>query len=235
MESIVRIPSVTGVDVELKIAGPGGRSYAFVIDWHIRFLAAAAWFIVGTIAYAGGLRVLPADEVEAAYTFVVVAPSIVIYFLYHPVLEVLLRGQTPGKRMAGVRLVALADGGAPGIGALLVRNVFRIVDSLPSFYAVGLVTTMLTKNAVRIGDIAAGTVLVYDEPPSSQLLDRLSGGAVARLGLEQAQLVRELLDRWPQLGEDARGKLAADLLTRAGVAPPEGDAAVRTRLEQLLA
>src|SRR5215471_11039544 len=90
MESIVRIPSVTGVDVELKIAGPGGRSYAFVIDWHIRFLAAAAWFIVGTIAYAGGLRVLPADEVEASYTFVVAAPSIVIYFLYHPVLEVLL-------------------------------------------------------------------------------------------------------------------------------------------------
>ncbi len=47
MESIVRIPSVTGVDVELKIAGPGGRSYAFVIDWHIRFLAAVAWFLGG--------------------------------------------------------------------------------------------------------------------------------------------------------------------------------------------
>src|SRR3954447_17291140 len=158
MESIVRIPSVTGVDVELKIAGPGGRSYAFVIDWHIRFLAAAAWFIGGTIAYAGGLRLLPGDEVGAAYTFVVIVPSVVIYFLYHPVLEVLLRGQTPGKRMAGVRLVALADGGAPGIGALLVRNVFRLVDSLPSFYAVGLLTTMVTKHAVRIGDIAAGTL-----------------------------------------------------------------------------
>jgi uncharacterized RDD family membrane protein YckC len=59
MESIVRIPSVTGVDVELKIAGPGGRSYAFVIDWHIRFLAAVAWFLGGTLAYAGGLRMLP--------------------------------------------------------------------------------------------------------------------------------------------------------------------------------
>jgi len=236
MESIVRIPSVTGVDVELKIAGPGGRSYAFVIDWHIRFLAAAAWFIVGTIAYAGGLRVLPADEVEAAYTFVVVAPSIVIYFLYHPVLEVLFHGQTPGKRMAGVRLVALADGGAPGIGALLVRNVFRLVDSLPWLYAVGLLTTMVTKNAVRIGDIAAGTVLVYDEPPSSQLLDRLSGRAVARLGLERAQLVRELLDRWPQLGPDARRKLAGDLLARASVAAHSGDdAALRAQLEELVA
>ncbi len=235
MESILRIPSVTGVDVELKIAGPGGRSYAFVIDWHIRFLAAAAWFIGGTIAYAGGLRFLPGDEVGAGYTFVVVVPSVVIYFLYHPVLEVLLRGQTPGKRMAGVRVVTLADGGAPGVGALLVRNVFRLVDSLPSLYAVGLLTTMVTKNAVRIGDIAAGTVLVYDEPPSSQLLDRLSGSAVERLGLEQAQLVRELLDRWPQLGADARRKLASDLLARAHVAAPGDDAALRARLEELVA
>jgi len=234
MESIVRIPSVTGVDVELKIAGPGGRSYAFVIDWHIRFLAAAAWFIVGALAY-GRLRLLPADEAQASYTFVVIVPSLAIYFLYHPVLEVLLRGQTPGKRMAGVRLVALTDGGAPGVGALLVRNVFRLVDSLPSFYAVGLLTTMLTKNAVRIGDIAAGTVLVYDEPPSSQLLDRLSGRAVAKLGLEQAQLVRELLDRWPQLGADARRKLAADLLARAGVAAPQDDAALRAKLDELVA
>jgi uncharacterized RDD family membrane protein YckC len=234
MESIVRIPSVTGVDVELKIAGPGGRSYAFVIDWHIRFLAAAAWFIVGTMAYVGGLRLLPGTELPAGYTFVVVAPSLVIYFLYHPVLEVLLRGQTPGKRMAGVRLVALADGGAPGIGALLVRNVFRLVDSLPALYAVGLLTTMITKNSVRIGDIAAGTVLVYDEPPSTRLLDRLSGRAVARLGLEHAQLVRELLDRWPQLGLDARRKLGVDLLARASVAAPDGDAALRAKLEELV-
>lgn len=234
MESIVRIPSVTGVDVELKIAGPGGRSYAFVIDWHIRFLAAAAWFIGGTVAYVGGLRI-PGDEAGAGYTFIVIVPSAAIYLLYHPVLEVLLRGQTPGKRMAGVRLVALADGGAPGIGALLVRNVFRLVDSLPSLYAIGLVTTMVTKNAVRIGDIAAGTVLVYDEPPSSQVLDRLSGGAVARLGLEQAQLVRELLDRWQQLGSDARRKLATDLLARANVTAPSDDAALRAKLEELVA
>src|SRR6478609_614554 len=87
MESIVRIPSVTGVDVELKIAGPGGRSYAFVIDWHIRFLAAAAWFIGGTVAYVGGLRI-PGDEAGAGYTFIVIVPSAAIYLLYHPVLEV---------------------------------------------------------------------------------------------------------------------------------------------------
>jgi len=78
-------------------------------------------------------------------------------------------------------------------------------------------------------------VLVYDEPPSSKLLDRLSGRAVAQLGLEHAQLVRELLDRWPQLGADARRKLAAELLARLGLTAPEGDAALRTKLEELVA
>jgi uncharacterized RDD family membrane protein YckC len=236
MESTLRIPSVTGVDVELRIAGPGGRSYAFVIDWHIRFLAAAAWLLAGTFALAGGLRALQPQDLGASYGFLVVVPSLAIYFLYHPVLEVLLRGQTPGKRMAGVRLVALADGGAPGIGALLVRNVFRLVDALPSFYAIGLVTTMVTRNAVRIGDIAAGTVLVYDEAPREAQLDQLSAGAVERLGLAQAQLVRELLDRWPQLASGARTKLANDLLSRAGVSAPSGDeAALRAKLEELVA
>ena len=235
MDSILRIPSVTGVDVELTIAGPGGRSYAFVIDWHIRFLAAAAWFISGTFALAGGLRALQPEDVGASYVFAVVVPSIAIYFLYHPVLEVLLHGQTPGMRMAGVRLVALADGGAPGVGALLIRNVFRLVDALPSFYAIGLVTTMVTKNAVRIGDIAAGTVLVYDEAPRDALLGQLSGRAVERLGLGQAQLIRELLDRWPQLASGARQKLANDLLTRAGVSAPGDEGALRAKLEELVA
>jgi len=234
MDSIVRIASVTGVDIELKIAGPGGRSYAFVIDWHIRFLAAAAWFIVGSLL-AGTLQFVNGADTPSSFVFVVVLPSTAIYVLYHPVLEVALRGQTPGKRIAGVRLVALANGGAPSIGALLIRNVFRLIDSLPAFYVVGLVSTMVTKHAVRIGDIAAGTVLVYDEAPSGLLLDRLSGAGVERLGLAQAQLVRELLDRWPQLGAGARTKLANDLLARAGVAPPADEAGLRAKLEELVA
>jgi hypothetical protein len=92
---------------------------------------------------------------------------------------------------------------------------------------------MVTKTAVRIGDIAAGTVLVYDEPPSNRLLDELSGRAVERLGIEQAQLVRELLDRWPQLGAGARRKLASDLLARVGQTAPDDVDALHSKLEDL--
>ena len=236
MESTLKIPSVTGVDVELKIAGPGGRSYAFIIDWHIRFLVAATWLLIGTFAYGGALRVLsPSAPGGVGYTYVVLLPSLAIYFLYHPVLELLTHGQTPGKRMAGVRLVALADGGAPGIAALLIRNVFRLVDSLPGIYAVGLTTTILTRHAVRIGDIAAGTVLIYDEREKRNVLDELQARPVGRLGFTEAQLVRDLLDRWQELGEQQRSSLGRQLLGKLNAVSPANDKDVRAKLEELLA
>lgn len=236
MESILKIPSVTGVDVELKIAGPGGRSYAFIIDWHIRFLVAATWFLLGTFMYAGALRFLPPSEPGgAAYAYVVSMPSLAIYFFYHPVLEVLTRGQTPGKRMAGVRLVALADGGSPGIAALVIRNVFRLIDCLPGIYAVGLTATLLTRRAVRIGDIAAGTVLVYDVREQGNVLEDFAARPVDRLGLKDAQLVRELLDRWGELGEPQRVGLARQLLDKVGMESPDDDGMLRAKLEELLA
>jgi uncharacterized RDD family membrane protein YckC len=238
MDSIVRIASVTGVDVELKIAGPGARSYAFIADWHIRFLAASAWFLSAGVLFAGTLFFMAAEpSSEPGFVFIVVLPSLAIYFLYHPILELALRGQTPGKRIAGVRVVALAHGGAPGAGAILIRNVFRLIDHLPFLYGVGLVTAIATRHAVRVGDIAAGTVLVYDEAPSSELLDRIGGG-VQRIGLSQAQLVRELLDRWPGIAPGARAKLAADLLTKLGVAAnadTDDDEALRSKLQNLVA
>src|SRR5690606_18924459 len=102
-------------------------------------------------------------EASSSDFFVVVAlPATAIYLLYHPVLEVAMRGRTPGKRIAGVRVVR-RDGGVPGVGALLVRNVFRLVDSLPFLYCVGLTAAVLTEHSVRIGDMAAGTLLVYDD------------------------------------------------------------------------
>jgi uncharacterized RDD family membrane protein YckC len=239
MDSIIRISSVTGVDVELKIAGPGGRSYAFIVDWHIRFLAAAAWFLVAGVFYAGTLAFMASGQSsDPFFFFVVVAPSLAIYFLYHPILELALRGQTPGKRIAGVRLVALAHGGAPGSGSILIRNVFRLIDAMPFLYAIGLVTTIVTRYAQRIGDIAAGTVLVYDDAPRSELLDRVGGGGLQRIGLAETQLVRELLERWDGLAQRARTNLALDLLKKHGVtASPDGDddASLRRKLEELVA
>jgi uncharacterized RDD family membrane protein YckC len=163
------VDSVTGVDVALPLGGPGVRSFAFLIDWHLRTILSGAWYVVAALLYNRQWNISAPMNPDAAWFVYVVVPPAAIYFLYHPVLEIATRGRTPGKRMAGVRIVS-RDGGAPTVGALLTRNVFRLIDSFPIAYAVGLVTTMLTRNHVRIGDLAAGTLIVY-VPTDAMLLN----------------------------------------------------------------
>jgi len=170
------VSSATGVDVRWPVAGPGARSLAFLIDWCIRAILAVAWYVLGALLYNRDWTLSPPLSPHAAWFITVVAPCAAIYFLYHPVLETATRGQTPGKRMAGVR-IASRDGGVPGVGALLIRNVFRLVDSLPAAYALGLIATLATRHHVRIGDLAAGTVLVFQ--PSDAELPGLAGSGMS--------------------------------------------------------
>src|SRR5260370_18207265 len=160
------VDSVTGIDVSLAVAGPGARAYAFLVDWHIRVILALGWFVLGALLDNGRFTLAPPVSNDARWFGAVVAPALAIYFLYHHTLELVMRGSTPGKRLAGVRIVA-RDGGAPSAGALLIRNVFRLVDSLPLFYGVGLITVVLTPANLRIGDMAPGTLLVFEhtDPP----------------------------------------------------------------------
>ncbi len=231
------VDSATGIDVSLPVAGAGARSYAFVIDWHIRLVLALAWYTGAALLYNRQLSLTPPLTNEARWFGAVVVPALAIYFLYHPLLEVLLRGDTPGKRIAGVRVVA-RDGGAPGVGALLVRNVFRLVDSLPLFYGLGLTLVVLTRDNVRCGDMAAGTLLVYAHSASDlALTTQQAANRVGKLDASGAELVAELLQRWPTLTTQARAALARRLLTRYGAGGADlsaiEDAALRARLERL--
>jgi uncharacterized RDD family membrane protein YckC len=230
------VDSVTGIDVSLPVAGPGARAYAFLVDWHIRVILALGWFVLGALLYNGGFSLSPPLSNDARWFGAVVAPALAIYFLYHHAVELALRGSTPGKRMAGVRIVA-RDGGAPSAGALLTRNVFRLVDSLPLFYGVGLITVVLTRDHLRIGDMAAGTLLVFEHAEARLPTPAGDATQVSRLDAAGAEIVAELLERWPALQPEARVRLARQVLTRYGADPAESgnadDAAWRTRLERL--
>jgi uncharacterized RDD family membrane protein YckC len=219
----------------LPIAGPGTRAYAFVIDWHIRLLVALAWVLLGLLVG----RAL--DTWNAiVFPLVFVVPAVLLYLLYHPILELLMRGRTPGKRIAGARIVTL-EGGTPGAGALLMRNLFRLIDSLPLAYLVGLVCCMFTAQRVRIGDMVAGTVLVLDEEKASRSLGLL-GVLAEKSSLDPgtAALVQDLLDRWKELAGGRAEELARELLARLDSASDPAQlaslepAALRSRLQALI-
>jgi uncharacterized RDD family membrane protein YckC len=202
------VQSATGVDLTLSIAGPGTRSYAFVIDWHIRLLLAGAWLLVATLALKSTITLRSHDGLIS------VLPAAIIYFLYHPIVEVAMHGRTPGKRMAGVR-VLLRDGGQPGVAALLLRNVFRLVDSLPAAYLIGLISCFLTAQRIRIGDMAAGTLLVLDNEAAEKSLLRIEQlAANSKLSLDALELVDQVLERWDSLEAGNRAQIARSLLAR---------------------
>lgn len=237
-ELIVR--GLTGVDIRVRIAGLGTRSYAFVTDWLARTLLALGWLLIAAL-----LRLTPAiaSGPVSGKELMVVAGILALasYLLYHPVLEVAMRGHTPGLRKAGARIVT-PEGATPGTGPLLIRNLFRLIDSLPAFYMVGLACCMLTKRRVRLGDLAAGTVMVLDESDSVHSLGRLSAQMQQTgLPLEALRLVHDLLDRWRTLEDAQRRRLARSLLEKLepGFDPRHGEllssSDLRGRLEALLA
>jgi uncharacterized RDD family membrane protein YckC len=214
------VDSVTGVDVSLPVAGPGARAYAFLLDWHIRAILGIAWYVVAALIYNGRLSLSAPLNPAAGWFAFVVTPAAAIYFLYHYVLEIAMHGRTPGKRMAGVHIVA-RDGGTPTVGSLLTRNVFRLVDSLPLFYGVGLVATMLTRDHVRVGDMAAGTLLVYSRTATA-LFEHVNVASLGQgLDAASAEIVNDLLQRWSTLDVAARRRLTREVLSRYGHLPME--------------
>jgi len=202
------VDSVTGVHLALPVAGPGARCYAFLIDWLIRAILCITWYAVAALIYNGRWSLLAPLNPDAKWFVLVVTPAATMYFLYHFVLEIAMSGRTPGKRTAGIHIV-MRDGSSPGASALLIRNVFRLVDALPLVYGVGLATTLLTKDHVRVGDMAAGTFMAYER--TDVVLPELTTIGSSDAGTE---VVSELLSRWTSLDNTARRQLAIAILSR---------------------
>lgn len=138
-----------------------------------------------------------------------------LFWGYYIFFELIWNGQTPGKRAAGTRVVRL-DGGTAGFTEIAIRNLLRIVDFLPAAYSLGLVVMFFNSNARRLGDLAAGTLVVRQgkeirlemlggvrpSPATGALATPSSGGDplarfphIRRLTGEDYALIRDLLSR----------------------------------------
>ena len=158
------VPSATGVDARVVLAGPGARSFAFMLDWLIRTALSMTYLLVAALLILGNLRFDVDQDEETLWYLAGALPATAIYFLYHLILEPLMSGRTPGKRMAGVRVLT-PEGQVPTTGALITRNIFRIIDSMPVVYVVGLMFVFFGKRHLRLGDLAAGTLIAMERAP----------------------------------------------------------------------
>lgn len=141
------IETPEGITLDLRIAGPVPRAQAWLIDVLIR---AAAYLVLGIgFSFLG----------RAGMGLFFICMFLVEWF-YPVICEVFWSGQTPGKKASGLR-VLLDDGSPVTWSASLTRNLLLTVDFLPFLYGFGLLSMLLSRDFKRLGDLAAGTVVVH--------------------------------------------------------------------------
>lgn len=149
-----------GVSIGLLLAGPGSRSVAYIIDFVIT--ETILGLLILLVALVAGNDTSQTGWTDIAVAGVVVG-SFVVQYGYFVLFEVAGDGRSPGKRMTGLRVVNLR-GGPVGLRRSLVRNLLRIIDQFPGTYIVGLISVMATPANQRLGDLAAGTIVVRYRP-----------------------------------------------------------------------
>jgi len=230
------------VELQFVLAGAGNRFLAVLADLIIQGLAligifalvfAAAWLA------RGSLRNLVGSAPEGAGIWIVAA-VILFLFLFHwgyfVFFETVWAGQTPGKRLVKIRVVR-EDGRPIGFSEAAIRNLLRVVlDSQPgNLYAVGFITGMLNARFKRLGDFAAGTVVIRERRQSvprrgprlrapAQPAPAQSGPRVRQLAPEEAAALQAFLRRREALDAPTRAamarRIAASLRQRLEIAPP---------------
>lgn len=143
-----------------------------------------------------------------------------IYWGYFAFFEIVWKGQTPGKRVAGIRVIK--ESGRP-INAFeaIGRNLMRAVDVMPGIYGVGLVCMMLNKQSRRLGDFVAGTVVVHEKPseevrPTWNTAAEASSasGGMGQVTAEELVLIETYLSRRFELDPEVRLRTAIQIAER---------------------
>jgi len=210
-EDRLAIATPEGVSVELTLAGIGSRVIAGTIDLVIEIVLLIALGVL--LHYLGSIG----TAVYASLYFAVI-------FFYDVLFEVLGGGKTPGKRWTGLRVVRA--GGRPiTFVRSSLRNILRIIDFLPAFYAIGMTAIFVSGNNQRLGDMAAGAHVLRDRhgdrargaaPTTYTPIDPgpAAGWDVSAVSAGDVATVRAFLERRDTLDPTARASIAAELATR---------------------
>ncbi|GHV64048.1 hypothetical protein AGMMS49587_15620 [Spirochaetia bacterium] len=204
-DSSLGVETPEGIEFVLFPAGPLIRSCAWGIDQLIQ------WILILIIFIAAGLL----GEKSGGLWFFLILFFCIDWF-YHVIWEVLFRGQSPGKRIMGIRVVG--SGGEPvSPGASFLRNLLRFADTFLFLYPIVLICMSASQGFRRLGDWAGGTLVVYTNqalaPPRfhSAAASPASAPLVMppALSLEEKQAILMFVRRYPLLGKARADEIAA--------------------------
>ncbi len=219
MDRNLSVTTPESIAFSYELAGLGSRFLALCIDMLLQILVLA--LIFGSLVLIGGNAkpVHRADEqlISSIASAIIVAIVFIVFFGYFILFESLWGGRTPGKYALGLRVVR--DGGYPiDFGSALIRNLVRVAELGLGFYAISALAALVSKENKRLGDMAAGTVVVRDARRVASLaaLRRDAQNAPPPLLLtpQELEVVDRFVARRHSMERNARGLLAARIAGR---------------------
>ena len=213
------ISTPENVDLHLEIAGIGNRLLAQLIDTLIQ-AAIFAFIAILAVAVGMAISVAPLDSKTKgiAYSILAMLAILCMFFmqnLYFIVWEGAWKGQTPGKKLAEIRVIE-RTGQPIGWGASIIRNLLRVADGV---FLLGLVVMLVDKNERRLGDMCAGTIVIRERQAhitdsEIKVQDGLEADStldVGRISPADYDLLVDYLKRRGSLTEKARPKVARQI------------------------
>ncbi|MFP5210260.1 MAG: RDD family protein [Acidobacteriota bacterium] len=244
------------IAIEMPLAGIGSRFIALIVD----YLIWGAGLVVLALVFLFLLPGIVAFSKKSAQWTIALVIFVIFAFNwgYFTLFEAFWNGRTPGKRVARIRVIQRSGRGI-GLFESMARNLVRYVDQLPGFYAVGVIAMFATRQHQRLGDLAAGTLVVHDReeeaplwgetgartftaqvfapaapPPEPQTALTLSASGIARLAPADLEVLESFLARRLDMSLETRQALAQRIATaieaKSGLEAP-AEVSVETFLE----
>lgn len=258
LDETLNIDTPENVTFDYDIAGIGSRFSAALIDTAIigvlQFVTNLLVLLILSRSGLGG-EMKGLGSIEAWVIALVGLISFIFLWGYYIFFEMLWNGQTPGKKAIHLRVMR-TDGTPITLTESMIRNLVRLIDFLPAFYGVGTVAIFINRQTRRLGDLAAGTLVVREKSQQVTLKDLaalhhaaapqgssmglayqpLLDYPVERLDYQDIQMIESFLQRQSELVNQSilAQRLLKRLLTKMAVPeplnPPTSDEAVLKKI-----
>lgn len=210
MRNVYYVQTPENVSLEFELAGPGSRGVAVAIDTVIQgALVTIITFILLAITGQVSLNLMTVQE-NSLYIVITLLVTFVLQFGYFFLFEIFMKGATPGKKIVGLK-VMMANGEPVSTTASLIRNLIRIGDMLPGIYAVGVICVIITRRYMRVGDLAANTVVVKVRGRKNSLVEPPVTSAERR-NLILSQKEEALLAEYSSRMKNSKNPVKSDVL-----------------------
>ena len=213
LDTLLKVETPEAIDIYLRPASVFARSRA----WFVDFILRGIWIILSSMLisfiFSGAVNDGDGNSaVKGLFFFLLFVNIFFTLWLYFVVFEVCWNGQTPGKKIFGLRVIN-DNGTHISWSASLLRNLLRVFDSLPFFYGIGMICGLCNPYGRRLGDIMASTVVVYVDKTRGQA-ERMDLGNIEAvtppmaLTREEQQAILSFVERRRYLSAARTGELA---------------------------